>query len=126
MIDSKIKNALAKANGLEFEGDYILGLVTNTTSIAGIVKMNSIDVDLSDGIFEVILVKNPKDLVQLNKILNGFVTCKFDDEMFDFVKTGYIQFTFDGDVSWSLDGEEKKVNRFVTIENLKERMMLIK
>ena len=103
-----------------------MGLVTNTTSIAGIVKMNSIDVDLSDGVFEVILVKNPKDLVQLNKILNGFVTCKFNDDVFDFVKTSYIRFNFEGEVSWSLDGEEKRIDRFVSIENLQRKMRLVK
>jgi len=61
-----------KANEEIFEGDYILGLVLNTTSVGGILKVNNIDVDLSDGLFEVVLIKIQKILWNQIKLLKEF------------------------------------------------------
>ena len=44
----------------------------NTTSVGGILKMNN--VDLNDGLFEVLLIKKPKDLFPKDATL--FVMCQ--------------------------------------------------
>lgn len=114
------------ANNNEFEGDYILGLVLNTTSVGGILKVNNIDVDLSDGLFEVILIKNPKDFMESNKIVEGVLNCDFSDPIFTFVRTNEIEFFFDYPLSWSLDGEEKKSEKNIKIKNIQKRIKFIK
>lgn len=111
-----------------FEGDYILGAVLNTTSLGGVVKINMIDVDLSDGLFEVVLVKRPKDFNDYNKIMEGVINNKFTSDVFDFIKTDEIIFEFkdEKNIDWALDGEKQKSLNKVTIKNLNNKISIIK
>jgi YegS/Rv2252/BmrU family lipid kinase len=126
LANTKTYKLTIKANGEEYSGEYILGLVLNTTSVAGILKLDAANVDLSDGLFEVILIKAPKDLNDYNKIFDGFMNCNFNDSIFTFVKSSEIELFFDDTVSWSLDGEGKSIDKYVKIQNLKERNMFQK
>lgn len=126
LATSKPKHVWGNANGVEFDGEYILGLVLNTTSVGGIMKVNNIDVDLSDGLFEVVLIKNPKDFMESNKIVEGILNCDFSDPVFTFFKTGEIEFFMEEEISWSLDGEEKKTSKHLKINNINKRIKLIK
>ena len=49
-------------DGEELEGDYVYGAVSNSTSVAKVMKLDPKIVKLYDGKFEVMLVKNPKHL----------------------------------------------------------------
>ena len=126
IANSKPIQLACEMDGVRVDGEYILGLVLNTTSVAGIMKLNTIDVDLSDGLFEVILIKNPKDLNEYNRIFDGLINCKFSDPVFTFAKAKNISFYFNTDISWSLDGEEKKGGKFVNINNLNKRIQIQK
>ena len=57
------------ANGKEYSGNYALGAVSNTKSVAGIVKLKDEIFDLTDGLFEVLLIKYPEDIIDLSDIL---------------------------------------------------------
>jgi len=113
------------ANGEEHFGNYIYGSVSNTTSVGGIVKLPEKMVDLKDGKFEVILVKKPKDLIQLNEIITGITLSDFTGEMFDFFKTDDISFQIGKNVPWTLDGEKAEGSNFVHIRNLKAAIQLL-
>ena len=126
LANIKPRHIRGLVNETLFEDDYILGLILNTTSVGGIVKMNNIDVDLSDGLFEVVLVKNPKDFSEQNRIVQGFLNCDFTDSVFTFAKTNKIEFYLNEPMSWSLDGEEKKTNEYIKIQNIQRRIKLIK
>ena len=126
LANIKPRHIRGLVNETLFEDDYILGLILNTTSVGGIVKMNNIDVDLSDGLFEVVLVKNPKDFSEQNRIVQGFLNCDFTDSVFTFAKTNEIEFYLNEPMSWSLDGEEKKTNEYIKIQNIQRRIKLIK
>ena len=116
-----------KTKDIEFEGEYLLGLVLNTTSVGGILKINTLDVDLSDGLFEVVLIKVPKDIIDANKIGNGLMTCNFSDSsVFTFLKTDDITLYLDKETSWSLDGEEVKAGKKVHITNINQRIGIVK
>lgn len=115
----------ATADGKEYYGNYIYGSVSNTTSVAGIVKLPEKMVDLHDGKFEVILVKKPKDLIQLNEIITGITLSDFSGEMFDFFTTSDVSFQIGKNVPWTLDGEKAEGSNFVHIENLKSAVQLM-
>ncbi len=99
------------------EGKYVFGAVCNSTSVAGLVRLNEGIVDMSDGLFEIILVREPKDISDLSKILVSLNTGDFDNDMFDFFKTSRITFQIDPAVPWSLDGEFQEGVPTVTVEN---------
>ncbi len=106
------------ADGQKFEDDYLFGAVCNSTSVAGLVRINQGVVDMSDGLFELILVRRPKSVADLSKILQSLNTGKFEgNEMFDFCKTSSVTFCSDSSMPWSLDGEYQAGCQNVTIEN---------
>lgn len=109
----------------EFEGAYLLGFVLNTTSIAGLVKLDPQMVDLSDGLFEVLLVKKPKDMTDRGQLVEGLLNRDYSNPAFTFLKTNQIKLQLDNEISWSLDGEEVKLGKEVNIQNLQERLSLI-
>ncbi len=113
-------------DGVELEGDYIFGSVTNTTSVGGIVKLNSEMVKMNDGLFEVVLVKTPKSLNGFTNIINGLTTSNFEGEAFDFIKGKNVVMTFEQDMDWSIDGEHAKTGNVVEISNLQTAATIIK
>lgn len=115
-----------EADGKTYEGDYIFGSVTNTTSVGGIVKLDSSLVKMNDGLFETVLVKNPGNINDLNKIIGGLTTSNFTDNVFEFIKSEKIVMHFENEIDWSLDGEHKKSGKDVTVKNLNKAIKLIK
>ncbi len=107
-----------------YEGDYLFGAVCNSTSVAGMVKLNAGIVDMSDGQFEVILVRRPKNAAELARILNSINTAEFDPDLFDFFKASEVTFTMSTPLPWSLDGEYAEGATTVTIRNIPKAILL--
>lgn len=93
------------AEGGVYEGDYIFGALSNSTSIGGVMKLDPAEVDPADGKFELILVKNPKNLLEFNRVILSLVNGKYDEELVVFTHTERAVFTCGQPVVWSLDGE---------------------
>ena len=107
-----------------FEDDYLFGAVCNSTSVAGLVRINQGVVDMSDGLFELVLVRQPKSVADLSKILQSLNTGKFDgNNMFDFCKTSSVTFSSASSMPWSLDGEYQAGCQTVTIQNQHNRLL---
>ena len=106
------------ADGREYSGEYIYCSVSNTRSVAGLVKLSENIVDLHDGMFEVILVKYPNNLAETNKIVTGVLSNDFSGSMFEFFKAQDILFETEEDIDWSLDGEKAECGKTVRIRNL--------
>ncbi len=87
------------------EGEYILGLVTNTLQVAGMKNLLPKDIALDDGLFEVLLVKNPRNPIDLNKILTAVMKKDFYADCFEYFKTADITFRSEKPLAWTLDGE---------------------
>ena len=87
------------------EDEYIFGMVTNTLSVGSLYNLSNQDVLLDDGLFEVTLVKAPKDLIELSNITTYLVSGKGDNDLVKIFKTNNIEFIFDEQVPWTLDGE---------------------
>ena len=89
-----------------YEDDYIFGAIVNSTSIGGIVKLNDALVSFNDGVFEVCLVKKPKNPSDVVKIVRGVMNSDFTAECFEFFRASNLKITAPEDMSWSLDGEK--------------------
>ena len=125
---SKIRPCRMKVfyGGESVEEDMIFGCVSNSTSVAGVVKLKKDLVDLTDGLFEVILARYPRNPAEVSRIIHGMTSSTFDDPLFMFFKTSAISFETDGDVPWSLDGEYQPSVPNVEIENVHRGMKLRK
>ncbi len=107
-----------------YEGDYLFGAVCNSTSVAGLVKLNAGIVDMSDGLFEVILVRRPTNAADLARILNSINTADFDSELFDFFKASEVTFSMKKPLPWSLDGEYAEGSEMITVKNIPRAILL--
>ena len=113
------------SNGAHIEGDYVFGAVTNTTSAAGLVQLPPERVSFSDGQFEVLLVKKPKTVTDLNQLVTVLWSMDFDDcPLIDFYHTRHAKITLDKPMSWSLDGEEAQSGERVEISCLPSAVYL--
>ncbi len=114
-----------KTDDHTFEDEYLFGAVCNSTSVAGLVHINQGIVDMSDGLFELVLVRRPKSVADLSKILQSLNTGTFEgNEMFDFCKTSSVTFRCDTAMPWSLDGEYQEGQKKVTITNQHNALLL--
>lgn len=94
-----------EANGQIFEENVLLGLVTSTTSVGGFRMPSQLNVNLNDGLFEVILVKHIDSLARLKDLADALRLRDFNREGLVFLKTNHAEFTFEQNVDWTLDGE---------------------
>lgn len=92
------------SDGKRHEGKYILGSVSNTTSIGGVIKFDSEKVEIDDGLFEVMLIPYPKNLAELNRAIISLKTHRYDGAV-DFFHTSKLHLECDEAFPWSLDGE---------------------
>lgn len=97
------------------EDDFIFGAVTNSTTVAGLVKLDGDAVDLSDGQFEVLLVKTPRDLIELGNIVSAALSADFSGHRLSFFKSRGLTVRFDQPVAWTRDGEDGGEHREVAI-----------
>lgn len=113
------------AEGILHEGDYIFGAACNATSVGGIIKLDKNLVDLSDGVFEVMLVRCPKTLVQISTMAKALLNGNYYNEFLDFFHTKRLDIHCDEALPWSLDGEEAKGMTDTEIEVLHEAANII-
>ncbi len=113
-----------KTETAEYHGEYVFGAVCNSTSVAGLVKLHADMVDMTDGLFEVILVRRPKNAADLGKIITSINTGVFDADLFDFFKTDKVTFHMSTPLPWSLDGEFAEGAQTVTIENIPQSIII--
>lgn len=117
----------AEADGVVYEGDYIFGGIANSTSVGGIVKLKKELVDMSDGLFEVILIKNPKNLNHLNDIVLSLMTSEYkNNRSIDYFNAAELKITTEDKLPWTVDGEYADGSGSFKIKNLKQRLTIIK
>ncbi len=108
------------------EDNFIFGAVTNSTSVAGVMRLDATDVDLSDGKFEVILIRNPISIQDLFTILTSITSHTYDSENVRLLHTSRVRFTFDEPVAWTRDGENGGEHRQIEIINNPRAVVIIK
>lgn len=113
-------------DGFEEEADYIFGAVSNSTSVGGVVKLDSEIVDMCDGLFEVVLIKYPKNIADLNKVVNGILASDFTSDAFTFLKTSSVEFDMEKIFHWTLDGEFESGANHIEVVNRHEAIYIRK
>lgn len=107
------------------EDEYILGLITNSISIGGYRNLNDLGIILDDGLFEVTLVKPPKNAFDLQSIISSVLSQKFDSPYIDTFKTSGLNITCSEGLDWTLDGEGGGNHASANIVNNKQAIRII-
>ncbi|MCR5655039.1 MAG: YegS/Rv2252/BmrU family lipid kinase [Lachnospiraceae bacterium] len=114
-----------RSEGREYEGEYMYGMVTNSRSVGGFPSRDRKNVDLNDGLFEVMLIKAPSSLIEMNLILRSVVSRKIHTDYMQFFRSAHVEFESDGEVPWTLDGEFGGNHKEVVIDNEFQKLHLI-
>ena len=88
------------------EANLVYGSMSNSTSVAGIVRLPEEMVSLGDGFSELVLVKDPGNLVALSELADSVLSRRFDSDKLLIPHTKKARFFFDRPVPWTRDGED--------------------
>lgn len=108
-----------------FEGNLVYGSMSNSTSVAGIVKLPNEMVCIGDGMSELVLVKDPGSVEGIGDILRAVISRNFDSEKLIILHTKKAKFTFDKPVAWTRDGEDGGRHEEVELRNCPHPVELI-
>ncbi len=107
------------------EDDFVLGLVSNSVSVAGYKAYSKKSIKMDDGLFEALFIRNPKNPIELQQVLNALLSKQLDADQMCYVSSSYIHIVSDDDVQWTLDGEDGGVYSEVEMKNLKRALPII-
>ena len=107
------------------EDDYLFGAVCNSTSVGGIMTLDPNQVDLTDGKFEVLLIRAPKTLQEIPECLLAVQKQQYNSAMMTFRTASRISVEADPEMPWTLDGEKEEGHAQVEIRNLHKAIQII-
>lgn len=107
------------------QDEFIYGMISNSTSIGGFKGMTGKDVLLDDGLFEVTLIKKPRNPMELNEIIAALINLVDDTDMVYSFKTSEVKFTSTTEIPWTLDGEYGGSHEEVLVKNLKQTVSIM-
>ena len=120
----KVYNMTIKTEDETVKGEFIFGAITNSLSIGGVFKYPRSRVSLNDGNFEIMMIKRPKDLIELGNIVNSINTGSFNDKNILFIQASKLNITIDSPCPFTLDGEYGGEYTEMEIENLREKVTI--
>lgn len=105
--------------------EYIFGMITNSTSVGGIRNITGREVKLDDGLFEVTLVHNPRNILEMQEVVSALLTGHHNTRLIDFFRTDKIEMTSSEQIPWTFDGEFGGIYQMVHIENHRQSIRLV-
>jgi YegS/Rv2252/BmrU family lipid kinase len=122
----KSYNMTFEYDGGTISGEYVLGMITNSKSVAGMFTLKNVSFD--DGLFEVILVKKPQSILHLQNVLTELLNFNSNDEHSEIIqsfKTSKLKVTSEEPIKWNLDGEFGGMLTDVNIQNQQKALTVI-
>ena len=109
------------------EDDFIFGAISNSTSIGGVLTLDPKQVNMSDGLLEVFLVRAPRNLTEISECIQALQAQRYNDcAMITFGPARKIHVTADPDMPWTLDGEKFDGQAEINVLNLHHAIRLVK
>lgn len=115
-----------RCDAAKYEGDFLFGAVANTYSMGGVLKLKKKDVNLTDGLHELLLVKNPKTPAELAKLSQDLISMDLSAKSFLFLKGKDFSFTSEEKIPWCVDGEFAGKHDEVKISNLHGKLRVFR
>ena len=99
LLNLKAYKMKVTSSRLDIEDNFIYGMVSNSSSVGG-------NVDFQDGVFEVTLIREIRNALDFQQLINAFMTQRLEscDMIYSF-KTNNITFESPDNIKWTLDGE---------------------
>jgi YegS/Rv2252/BmrU family lipid kinase len=92
------------SDGTDLSGEFLFGMISNASSVAGFKDLAGKHVDLHDGKFEMTLIRKPKSPVEYNEIVWAMLSKSESDNVIR-AKVSSVTILSDQPVDWVVDGE---------------------
>ena len=112
-------------DGITEEGEYLFGSVSNATSLGGVPQPLIQRARLDDGLFEVMLIRAPENLVEIGDIISTLAAGSTDSPYVHMFRTDSLQIEALSETAWTLDGEYGGTPRNVRIEVCRRAVKLL-
>lgn len=113
-------------DGGTIEDDFVFGGVTNSRSVAGLVHLKDVDDHaLSDGQFEILLVRTPTDALELAGTVSSMIANDFTGENVALLRSSHVHFSFAEPTPWTRDGESGGEHTEVDCRNLHAAVQIV-
>ncbi len=113
-------------DGTVLEDDYIFGAISNSTSVAGVLTLDPKKVDLHDGLLELLLVRKPRNLLEMSDCVIALTNQDYSVPMITLKSTARVEIEAPSDMDWTLDGEHQEGCAHCRVENLHNAIYLVK
>ena len=121
----EVYNTRVEYDGGVIHERLVYGSMSNSTSVAGIVRLPEDMVSLGDGMSELVLVKNPGGIEELGDLAASVLTQSFESDSLIILHTKNARFLFDRPVAWTRDGEAGGEHQDVRLSNYKAAVNFI-
>ena len=125
LLDIPVYKMRVEYDGEVLEDEFIYGMITNSTSVGGFKNLTGKNVLLDDGVFEVTLIKAPKNPLELNEIIAALTSRKDDTNLVYSFKSSNIKFYPEEIIPWTLDGEFGGDHKEVEIRNMHQALEIM-
>ncbi|MDO4453970.1 MAG: YegS/Rv2252/BmrU family lipid kinase [Eubacteriales bacterium] len=110
----------------EISGKFLYGMITNSDSVGGFKHIAGKDVKLNDGVFEVVLIKEPRKPMDIQSIITSILMRDLEhNERIITFKTNTLTVESENEIQWTLDGEFGGKHKKVEIINKKEAVQIL-
>ncbi len=124
LSDLKTKHVKVLYDNKVIEDDFIVGFVTNSLYIAGFKNVSYDKTSLNDGMFEMLLIKNPKNIIDLEAIISALLNQKINEKYMYYIQASRMSIISDA-MEWTLDGEYGGLYDKVEVENCNNAVEII-
>lgn len=107
------------------EDDYLFGAISNSTSVAGVLTLSPDRVDLADGQLELMLIRTPKDAIELADCLLAMQRQTYECAMITFLSTTGLKVTAPENMDWTIDGERESARTEIDVKCLHQMIRVI-
>ncbi|MCI9173830.1 MAG: YegS/Rv2252/BmrU family lipid kinase [Lachnospiraceae bacterium] len=107
------------------EDEFIYGMVTNSTSAGGFKNITGKNVQLDDGLFEVTLIRMPRNPIELNEIIASLTNLIDNTDSIYTFKTDSLLIKSLEEIPWTLDGEYGGTHSEVKIQDQRQAMQIM-
>ena len=100
------------------QGDYLFGMISNSSSVGGLKVLDDAQISMNDGMFEVILIQKPDSLTEMQQVINAVLLHDYSSPLITGFRTSNLTVSCENETPWTLDGEFGGAPEKVEIENL--------
>ncbi len=100
------------------QGDYLFGMISNSSSVGGLKLLDDAQISMNDGMFEVILIQKPDSLTEMQQVINAVLLHDYSSPLITAFRTSNLTVFCENETPWTLDGEFGGAPEKVEIENL--------